>query len=92
MLCARTCHSRHLKFVHSRFMSEYHWKTLHALTGKSTKSCTNFISDEDGNPIVDPETAANTFNNFCTSMHKTLNTANSNSDENADLNNIKKTT
>ena len=65
------------------------WKTLHDLTGKSTKTCTNFISDEDGNPIVDPETAANTFNNFFTSMHKTFNTANSNSDENADLNNIK---
>ena len=28
------------------------------------------MSDEDGNPIVDPKIVANTFNNFFTSMHK----------------------
>ena len=67
------------------------WQTLHDLTGTSAKACTNFISDEGGNPILDPEVAANTFNNFFTSVHETLSTESNinNISENPDLNNIK---
>ena len=67
------------------------WQTLHDLTGKSAKACTHFINDEDGSPILDPEVAANTFNNFFTSVHKTLSTETNinNVSKNPDLNNIK---
>ena len=44
------------------------WKNLHDLTGKSKNHQTSFINDESGNPIVDPEIAANTFNTFFTSV------------------------
>ena len=46
------------------------WQTLHDMTGKSTHSCTDFINDEDGNPILDPKVCANTLNHFFTSIHK----------------------
>ena len=44
------------------------WKNLHDLSGKSKNHQTSFINDESGNPIVDPEIAANTFNTFFTSV------------------------
>ena len=44
------------------------WKNLHDLTGKSKIHQTSFINDENGNPIVDPDIAANTFNTHFTSV------------------------
>ena len=44
------------------------WKNLHDLSGKSKNHQTSFINDESGNPVVDPEIAANTFNTFFTSV------------------------
>ena len=50
-----------------------------------------YINDEEGSPVLDPEVAANTFNNFFTSIHKNFNTETNinNISENPDLNNIK---
>ena len=61
------------------------------MIGKSAKACTKFINDEDGSPILDPEVAANTFNNFFASVHKTLSSETNINyvSENSDLNNIK---
>ena len=61
------------------------------MTGKSTHSCTTFINDEEGSPILDPKVCANTFNNFFTSIHKTFSTENNINDqsEHPDVNNIK---
>ena len=67
------------------------WQTLLDMTGKSTHSCTTFIYDEEGSPILDPKVCANTFNNFFTSIHKTFSTENNINDqsEHPDVNNIK---
>ena len=46
------------------------------MTGKSAHACTDFINDEDGNPILDPTVCANTFNNFFTSIHAKFRTEN----------------
>ena len=46
------------------------WQNLHDITGKSVKQSTNFIDDEDGIPIVDPEAIANRFNDHFTSLHE----------------------
>ena len=66
------------------------WKNLNDMTGKSTQSCTNFINDEDGSPILDPKLCANTFDNFFTSIHtKFSNENNCNTQsEHPDLNTI----
>ena len=60
------------------------------MTGKSTQSCTNFINDEDGSPILDPKVCANTFNNFFTSIHTKFSTENNcnTQSEHPDLNTI----
>ena len=50
------------------------WYTLNDITGKGVKTVANFIDDNDGNPILDPETAANTFNEYFTSVHKSVRT------------------
>ena len=66
------------------------WQTLNDITGKSAKTVTNFINDKDGNPILDPEIAANSFNEFFTSIHKTLATDNTKySTDTTDTNNIR---
>ena len=65
-------------------------QTLNDVTGKSAKTVTNFINDKDGNPILDPEIAANSFNEFFTSIHKTLVTDNTkHSTDTTDTNNIR---
>ena len=66
------------------------WKNLNDMTGKSTQSCTDFINDEDGSPILDPKVCANTFNNFFTSIHTKFNTENNsnNHTQHPDLNTI----
>ena len=46
------------------------WQNLHDITGKSIKQSTNFIDDENGIPIVDPEAIANRFNDHFTSLHE----------------------
>ena len=48
------------------------WQNLHDITHKSTKQQTDFIHDDNGDPILDPETTANKFNEFFTSLHKDL--------------------
>ncbi|MCU7801396.1 MAG: hypothetical protein KZQ70_15025, partial [gamma proteobacterium symbiont of Lucinoma myriamae] len=48
------------------------WQNLHDITGKSKDHQTSFINDDEGNPILDPETAANTFNDFFTSVFETF--------------------
>ena len=47
---------------------------LNNITGKRMKMVTNFIDNKDGNPLLYPETAANTFNEYFTSVHKTVRT------------------
>ena len=47
-------------------------KILHDNTHKSTQQQTYFIHDDNGDPILDPETTANKFNEFFTSLHKDL--------------------
>ena len=66
------------------------WKNLNDMTEKSTQSCTNFINDEDGSPILDPKVCANTFNNFFTSIHTKFSTENNcnTQSERPDLNTI----
>ena len=64
------------------------WQTLHDITGKADKSQTSFINDKDGNPILDPEDAANAFNNYFTSMFKALIPQTSISNENLDTQNL----
>ena len=49
------------------------WQNLHDVTNKSSKQQTNFINDDNGDPILDPETTANKFNEFFTSLYKDLN-------------------
>ena len=49
------------------------WQNLHDDTHKSLKQQTNFIHDNHGHPILDPETSANHFNEFFTSLYKDLN-------------------
>ena len=57
-------------------------------TGKSAKTVTNFINDKDGNPTLDPEIAADTFNEFFISVYRTLVTDNTkHSTDTADTNN-----
>ena len=51
------------------------WQNLHDITQKSSKQQTNFIHDDNGDPILDPETSANKFNNFFTSLYKDLDTS-----------------
>lgn len=46
------------------------WQNLHDITGKSKNYHTAFINDDFGNTISDPEIAANTFNNFFTSVYE----------------------
>ena len=46
------------------------WQNLHDITGKSIKQSTNFIDDENGIPITDPEAIANRFNDHFTSVHE----------------------
>ena len=48
------------------------WQNLHDITQKSSKQHSNFIHDDNGDPILDPETTANKFNNFFTSLYKDL--------------------
>ena len=48
------------------------WQNLHDITQKSSKQQTNYIHDDNGDPILDPETTANKFNNFFTSLYKDL--------------------
>ena len=49
------------------------WQNLHDVTHKSPKQQTNLIHDKHGDPILDPETSANHFNEFFTSLYKDLN-------------------
>ena len=46
---------------------------MHDVTHKSPKQQTNLIHDKHGDPILDPETSANHFNEFFTSLYKDLN-------------------
>ena len=46
---------------------------MHDVTHKSPKQQTNIIHDKHGDPILDPETSANHFNEFFTSLYKDLN-------------------
>ena len=48
------------------------WQNLHDITQKSSKQHSNFIYDDNGDPILDHETTANKFNNFFTSLYKDL--------------------
>ena len=40
------------------------WQNLHDVTNKSSKQQTNFINDDNGDPILDPETTAISSMNF----------------------------
>ena len=44
------------------------WQNLPDITQKSTKQQTDFIHDDNGDPILDPEITANKFNEFFTSL------------------------
>ena len=46
---------------------------MHDVTHKSSKQQTNLIHDNHGDPILDPETSANHFNEFFTSLYKDVN-------------------
>ena len=46
---------------------------MHDVTHKSPKQQSNLIHDKHGDPILDPETSANHFNEFFTSLYKDLN-------------------
>ena len=53
------------------------------------KTLSNFIIDKDGNPILDPETAANIFNEYFTYQHKSVSSETPiRSDGNIDIGNI----
>ena len=66
------------------------WHTLNYITGKRAETVTNFIDNKDGNNILDPETVANTFNEYFTSVHKSVRTETSiRSDGNIDIGNIR---
>lgn len=49
------------------------WQNLHDVTSKSVSHSTNFVDDENGNSILDPEAIANWFNDHFTSVHKKVN-------------------
>ena len=61
------------------------WQNLHDITGKSVKQSTNFIDDENGCPIVDPEAIANRFNDHFTSVHEKLHSGQTSGICNTDL-------
>ena len=63
------------------------WRNLKELSGKSDQVYqTNYINDDDGNPIEDPLTTAETFNTFFTNIFKTVsNPPNSLNNESRDL-------
>ena len=60
------------------------WQNLHDITGKSVKQSTNFIDDENGIPISDPEAIANRFNDHFTSVHEKLHIGHSSGGFNTD--------
>ena len=60
------------------------WQNLHDITGKSMKQSTNFIDDDNGIPILDPEAIANRFNNHFTSVHEKLHKGQNNGEFNTD--------
>ena len=67
------------------------WHTLNYITGKGAKTVINFIDNKDGNTILDPETVANTFNEYFTSVHKSVRTETPiRSDGNIDISNIRR--
>ena len=67
------------------------WHTLNYITGKRAETVTNFIDNKDGNNILDPETVANTFNEYFTSVHKSVRTETPiRSDGNIDIGNIRR--
>ena len=49
------------------------WKSLHELTNKQTRSTSFSIHDANGEPILDPEQTADTFNKFFVSIHESYN-------------------
>ena len=51
------------------------WQNLHDVTSKSVSHSTNFVDDENGKPILDPEAIANRFNDHFTSVHKKVNSS-----------------
>ena len=61
------------------------WQNLHDITAKTVKQSTQFIDDENGVPILDPEAIANRFNNHFTSVHENLSTRQTSEKYNADL-------
>lgn len=58
------------------------WKNLHDITGNSTGHQTTFINNESGEPILDPEETANTFNEFFTNVFRNYDTETANTSVN----------
>ena len=48
------------------------WNSFHDLTGFKTQTHTNYIDDENGNPITDPSKSANVLNDHFCSVFQTV--------------------
>lgn len=72
-LCIQAKKSFYSRVINENRSNPKHlWKNLKSLSNKEKHYQTNYIDDEQGNPITDPQTTAETFNTFFSNIFKSV--------------------